>query len=669
MFDDDNQTMSQQQPELVDDIRWKHPSTIMIGGPSGSGKTQLTNSILTNKNYLFNPTPKKTILYFREWQNVYTEWKNMGFVDEFYDTFPDEEEFRDRLDLAGTGSLVIFDDMFLYVEKNKSFFDNLFCINSHHLKVSVVLIVHNLFTKSLRTLSLNCHRFFLTQSLRDKGQLQALARQAYPGKSEFVIQAFDDSMKARYGHICLDFSPDCNSITRVTSNWFAQPTALNCYVYKTDTESTSVKMSPKAFSKLILIPQNRYLKLLSNDCGCKIDGQPHLPNTIHSARLPPRFQSMVFDSEVRNLTPESGKESKSVGSMVGDRVGWGESAEDPPVFDNIQPEKGSASLDPSPHMPQPTPMSTQPSLAPPIPPLPPPAPPNPPSASFPIQPWTSQQPIQTTPTQSNRLELHQELQEAIAKRSSRSTPYFIDRPPPLPMSTTPDIRKDLHDELQQAVANRGINHKGEQNTLRYSRPEQTAMEYSRPEQPAIEYSRPDQSAIEYSKPEQPTIEYSRPEQTSIEYSRPEQTAIEYSRPKQKTKEYSKSKTKKIKPEQYSNPTRALENLNVGAHPESNYPISLRSLDPDIAPPVKKTSKIPKRKLLKKSVFSPSPPITDEQEGERLPPTAKKRKGEHLTKPKPTKQKKEKKLNQGLKRSHNFPLKTAKRLTSYPLWKL
>ena len=648
MFCDDNQNMSQQQPELVDDIRWKHPSTIMIGGPSGSGKTQLTNSILTHKNNLFNPIPKKTILFFREWQNVYSEWKSMGYVDEFYDTFPDEEEFRDRLDFVGTGTLVIFDDMFLYVEKNKTFFDNLFCINSHHLKVTVVLVVHNLFTKSLRTLSLNCHRFFLTQSLRDKGQLQALARQAYPGKSEFVIQAFDDSMKARYGHICLDFSPDCNAVTRVTSNWFARPSAINCYVYKTDVGSSTVKMSPKSFSKLILIPQNRYLKLLSNDCGCKIDDQPHLPNSIHSARYPPRLQNMVFESEVRNLSAESGKESKSEGGTVGERTDWGESGQDksPPVFDNIQPEKGSSSLDPSPHLPQPTPMVTQPSLTPPTPPLPPSAPPNPPSASFPIQ--SSHQPLQATPPQPNRAELHQELQKAIADRSSRSTPYFIDRPPPLPLPTTPDIRRDLHDELQQAVSSRGITHGEEQHTLRYSRPEQSAVEYSRPEQTAIKYSGPQQS--------------------KIEYSRPQQSEIEYSRPGQKAKEYSKSK-EKVKSVPYSNPTRALENLNVSAHPESNYPISLRSLDADIAPAVKKTSKIPKRKLLKQSVFSPSPPITDEQESQSLKHTAKKRKGDHLTKPKLTKNKKVQKLNQGLKRSHNFPLKAAKHLKSYPLWKL
>ena len=246
------ESMSQQQSELIEDIRWRHPSTIIIGGPSASGKTELTNSILTNRNYLFNPVPQKTILYFREWQSIYDNWKKMGFIDEFYDSFPEEDEFRDRLDLDGTGTVVVFDDFFLHVEKNKTFFDNLFCINSHHLKISVILIVHNLFAKSLRTLSLNCHRFFLTQSLRDKGQLQALARQAFPGKSEFVIQAFDDSMAARYGHICLDFSPECNSSVRVTSNWFASPPALNCYLYKGDMKYPASKMGPRAFSKLIL---------------------------------------------------------------------------------------------------------------------------------------------------------------------------------------------------------------------------------------------------------------------------------------------------------------------------------------------------------------------------------------------------------------------------------
>ena len=145
--------MDQQQPEIIDDIRWKHPSTIMIGGPSASGKTQLTSCILANKDYLFNPAPQKTILYFREWQQVYNTWRQSGFVDEFYNTLPDDEEFRERLDANGSGTIVVFDDFSLKVEQNKDFFDNLFCINSHHLKITVVLIVHQIFENSQPKLS------------------------------------------------------------------------------------------------------------------------------------------------------------------------------------------------------------------------------------------------------------------------------------------------------------------------------------------------------------------------------------------------------------------------------------------------------------------------------------------------------------------------------------
>ena len=618
--------MSLQQLEIVDDIRWKHPSTVMIGGPSGSGKTELTNSILTNRNYLFNPVPQKAILYYREWQEVYGVWKKMGFIDEFYDSFPDEEEFRDRLDLEGTGTVVVFDDFFLHVEKNKSFFDNLFCINSHHLKVSVILIVHNLFTKDMRTLSLNCHRFFLTQSLRDKGQLQSLARQAFPGKSDFVIQAFDDSMKARYGHICLDFSPDCNSVARVTSNWFASPSAINCYVYKTDMKSPAGKMGPKAFTKLILLPQNRYLKLLSNDCNCKLDDQPPISNSLHVARNPPRLQSMEFDNKVSNFTAEDRKETKNPEGTVESRdIGGDESQKIfQPFPDSVDVQSEVTSSDLSPHTPPPphlsqsTPMEATPSLSQ-LPPPPPPshmsqpllsplplALPQPLPTSIIAQSIQPQLPQNQALTPSNRIQLHQELQKAIADRSGRSTPYFIDRPPPQPLPPTLDVRQDMHDELQQVVAGRRTSQDREQKTLEFSGAGQKALEYSTPKEKSIEFS---------------------------------------------------------------NPTRALENLNAGRQPESNYPIALRSLDSDIAPPVKKTSKIPKRKLLKPSVFSPSPPISNAVEGQNLKAVAKKRRGDHLSKPKSTQNKKVAKLNQGQKRPQNFPLRAGKRATSYRLWDL
>lgn len=646
------QIMSNQEMEIIDDIRWSHPSTIMIGGPSSSGKTQLTNSILINKDQLFSPIPKKVILYYREWQQIYASWKTDGLVQEFYDILPEEEEFRERLDLQGEGSLVIFDDMFLDIEKNKNFFDNLFCVNSHHLKVTVILIVHNLFTKNLRTLSLNCHRFFLTQSLRDKGQLQALARQAFPGKSEFVVEAFDDSMAARYGHICLDFSPGCSSTLRVTSNWFAEPSAINCYLYKPGLKSSRVKMSSKAFTKLILIPQNRYLKLISNDCDCKIGVKTPLANSVHSTGSLARFQSLEPHPQIRDPAPTYGEETSRETGSVGARDGRGEKlqteASPSSLLLNIQREKKSTTLDPSPHLPtQATSLQADDTAVLALPPPPPPPQPSsqpsssssqslslPSSSSLTLQPL---HPI-TSVQHPKRDELHRELQQAIHNRSSRLQPYFIDRPPPLPHPNTSDIRRDLHDELQQVVARR-----------------RNVQESEDQQQQA------DQKSIEYT---------NRPEQTqaAIDYSNLGQKAIQYSNPEQKMIQYSNA-----------NPTRALENLNPETVPESNYPIALRNVDADLAPTIKKTAKIPKRKPLKKTIFAPSPPILDEveenqnlenlEEKRNLKAREKKRKGVHLPIPKPTKPKKTQKLNQGEKRAHNFPLKPGKRLKSYPLWKI
>ena len=138
-----------------------------------------------------------------------------------------------------------------------------------------------------------------------------------------MMQAFDDAMEEEYGHLCLDFSPGCNSITRVTSNWFSYPPALNSYLYKTDAKSPSIKMSSKAFTKLLLIPQARYLKLISNDpCGCKFIARPPHSNALHTTRNIPGLPSVGFDSKIRNSAPENRKENeRTEGSVESGAVG------------------------------------------------------------------------------------------------------------------------------------------------------------------------------------------------------------------------------------------------------------------------------------------------------------------------------------------------------------
>ena len=122
-------------------------------------------------------------------------------------------------------------------------------------------------------MTLNCHRFFLTQSMRDKLQLSNLARQAFPGKVDFILSAYENAMERRFGHLCLDFSPRCRSELRVTADWFSQPPAITCYLYKDVGGGSGKKMGSNSFTKLVLVPFHRYSKLTSNDCHCSTSQQ------------------------------------------------------------------------------------------------------------------------------------------------------------------------------------------------------------------------------------------------------------------------------------------------------------------------------------------------------------------------------------------------------------
>ena len=65
---------------IIESIQWLHPSTTIIAGPSNSGKTTIISSILENKNTLFKQSNLKTILYFNQEQEIYSDWVKDGLV-------------------------------------------------------------------------------------------------------------------------------------------------------------------------------------------------------------------------------------------------------------------------------------------------------------------------------------------------------------------------------------------------------------------------------------------------------------------------------------------------------------------------------------------------------------------------------------------------------------
>ena len=204
-------------------IQWVAPSCTIIAGPSNSGKTSLLSKILIHKNNLFTTQNQKTILFYNQDQEIYKSWNDSGFINHSQKGVPSVADFEDIINFhsEGRGAIVIFDDLGGEISNNLHFFEHVFVVLAHHSNLTVFLVVHNLFEKSLRTISLNTNRFVITANHRDKSQIGFLSRQAFPQSKIFLTSVYNHILLSfPYGYIVLDFSQNRSEYLRISTRWF-----------------------------------------------------------------------------------------------------------------------------------------------------------------------------------------------------------------------------------------------------------------------------------------------------------------------------------------------------------------------------------------------------------------------------------------------------------------
>ena len=247
-----------------DSIQWSHPSTTLLSGPSSSGKTVLLTKILENQRALFGGDKIQTILFYSIWQPIYDQWLSSGLIAYTYKGIPTLEDFK-SLCIYYTlenGVSVIFDDLGSLIPKNLIFFEEIFVVLSHHLRISVLLILHNLYEKGLRKISLNSNRIILTNNSRDTSQITFFARQSFPGTKNFLPAVFKYICNSSsYGHLVLDFCQGKDKYLRVTSNWFNNKSPIMSFIENSDRCSSDDKTS---FLCYYLIPSTIYNLLSKN---------------------------------------------------------------------------------------------------------------------------------------------------------------------------------------------------------------------------------------------------------------------------------------------------------------------------------------------------------------------------------------------------------------------
>ena len=117
---------------------------------------------------------------------------------------------------------------------SSSFIEHIFCVLSHHLKISVLIINQNTFYqgKISRTISLQVHYFVLFPNNRDKTQVKTLARQISPGQVTAFMEIYNDCVAKPYSYLIIDIVPNSEQKYKFRTNIIpgkSSPSSSNTY--------------------------------------------------------------------------------------------------------------------------------------------------------------------------------------------------------------------------------------------------------------------------------------------------------------------------------------------------------------------------------------------------------------------------------------------------------
>ena len=113
------------------------------------------------------------------------------------------------------------------------------CVGSHHLNMTIICLVQNLFQKGkvMRTLSLNCHYFVMYKNRRDQEQINRFGRQAFPQQSKYFVDAYMKATSTPYGYLLVDLNPHSYKLYSLRTRIFPGEDVI---VYRPSDEETDI---------------------------------------------------------------------------------------------------------------------------------------------------------------------------------------------------------------------------------------------------------------------------------------------------------------------------------------------------------------------------------------------------------------------------------------------
>lgn len=222
------QTMEWWNEEAL--VKLESPTSIMICGPTNVGKTWFLKRLLMNASKMFKRPPTHILYcYGSVWQSIFSDMENQISNISFHSGLPNESEL---MDLANEKShfICVLDDLMLEAANSQSV-ERIFTKGSHHLDMTVVFLVQNIFEKGkfFRTISLNTKYFVLFRNTRDKQQVQTFGRQLYPNKVNYFLNAYSQATSYPYGYLLVDLNVNIDSRLELRTRIFpGEDTIVYC---------------------------------------------------------------------------------------------------------------------------------------------------------------------------------------------------------------------------------------------------------------------------------------------------------------------------------------------------------------------------------------------------------------------------------------------------------
>ena len=97
---------------------------------------------------------------------------------------------------------------------------NLFTHDSHYRNLSMIYTMQNLFhqEKGSRSINLTSHYLMLFKNPRDKLQILTLAKQMYPGQTDFFLNQYEEAVKRPFGYLLIDLKTTTQDNCRLRTN-------------------------------------------------------------------------------------------------------------------------------------------------------------------------------------------------------------------------------------------------------------------------------------------------------------------------------------------------------------------------------------------------------------------------------------------------------------------